>query len=239
MASGIYAITHVASGRCYIGSSVNMRARWKTHQWLLEHGRHHNTHMQRAWDKYEPSAFAFKVLEEVPDLNMLLAREQHYLDLVRERGTYNFGKLASAPTLGMKRPPFGPEWLARLSAAAKRRGNCTSFEARSAARKGRKHSHARKVAIGDANRAAHARPETKERMRLAAIERERKRRALGLRRRQDSPETLAKRAASMRAAVAAGTVIVPRFNGPHSEAAKQKMKDAWARKRSEREVAHA
>lgn len=234
---GIYAIRNIRSGRSYVGSSVNIARRWKTHIWSLNHGKHHSEHMQHAWKKYGPEMFAFEILEEVANPDTLLEREQHYLDLRRANGVYNFGTNAR-PFLGVKRAPYSAETRARMSAAARNRGRNFKVMPRKP-RKPMARSVEWRTAIGEANRAAHARPETKERMRQASIARERKRRELGLRKRPDSAETLAKRAASIRAAVVDGRVIVPRFNGPHSEATRQKMKAAWARKRAEREAAIA
>lgn len=79
-ASGIYAITHIASGKQYIGSAVNIRRRWNQHRRDLNKGSHHSSHLQRAWDKYGAEAFAFTVLEEVGDVTRLIEREQFHMD---------------------------------------------------------------------------------------------------------------------------------------------------------------
>jgi len=69
MASGIYAITNMSDGKVYIGQSVDLSKRWKTHKWLLNNDRHFNHHLQRAWDRGDE--FKFSVIEECSkaDLN--------------------------------------------------------------------------------------------------------------------------------------------------------------------------
>ena len=49
--SGIYKIT-TPSGRCYIGSSNNIRKRAVKHDWELRNGRHANSKLQRSYDKH-------------------------------------------------------------------------------------------------------------------------------------------------------------------------------------------
>jgi group I intron endonuclease len=62
----IYVITHVASGKRYVGSTVNPSGRWITHRSKLNCGKHHCSHLQRAWKKYGAAAFVFSVLEQLP-----------------------------------------------------------------------------------------------------------------------------------------------------------------------------
>lgn len=61
----IYAVTHTASGRCYIGSSNNRKSRWYQHRYWLRHNGHHCKALQRAWNRYGEAAFRFEVLEEL------------------------------------------------------------------------------------------------------------------------------------------------------------------------------
>jgi len=80
MSSGIYQIENQVNGKRYIGSSVNIESRWSVHLALLRHGKHDNQHLQRAFDKYGESAFAFTILEDVEEFSQLIECEQHYLD---------------------------------------------------------------------------------------------------------------------------------------------------------------
>lgn len=96
----VYRIIHLATGRCYIGSTVNRSDRWQLHRWHLNHGSHHSPKLQRAWNKYGRDAFAFEVVEVVADPNQALDREQFYLDSLRPH--YNIATTASRSMLGRK-----------------------------------------------------------------------------------------------------------------------------------------
>lgn len=61
---GVYEILNVTTTKRYIGSSVDIGTRWKTHMRSLQKGIHHCIHLQRAWDKYGSAAFTFRVVLE-------------------------------------------------------------------------------------------------------------------------------------------------------------------------------
>lgn len=82
--TGIYAIKLRHTNRVYIGSSQNISVRWSQHKHALKKGIHQSPHLQRAWDKYGESKFDFTILEECP-IDMLIAREQYYMDQCSER----------------------------------------------------------------------------------------------------------------------------------------------------------
>jgi len=65
----IYAITHLASGRRYVGSCLTPTRRWIEHRSDLKCQRHHCSYLQRAWNKYGPDAFMFSILKELPANN--------------------------------------------------------------------------------------------------------------------------------------------------------------------------
>ena len=60
--SGIYRITNVANGNCYIGSSINIKKRWIDHRATLGMNKHHSAYLQHAWNKYGEVSFTFSVL---------------------------------------------------------------------------------------------------------------------------------------------------------------------------------
>jgi group I intron endonuclease len=91
--SGVYAIVHTASGRTYVGSAKFVVVRWSQHLSDLANGTHHNMFLQRAWDRYGPGAFVFKVLEEVIDPRMLADVENQYFELLYP--FYNVAQRAS------------------------------------------------------------------------------------------------------------------------------------------------
>lgn len=67
-ACGIYTIQNDITGRIYLGSSVNLKARAQTHIRELRKGVHVNTHLQNSWNKYGEDAFSFRtIIECEPD----------------------------------------------------------------------------------------------------------------------------------------------------------------------------
>ena len=78
--SGIYTITHIASGRVYVGQSCNLEKRWQSHRSYLMRDAHDNQKLQRAWTKYGHKAFAYAVVELVAHAHALTEREQHWID---------------------------------------------------------------------------------------------------------------------------------------------------------------
>jgi hypothetical protein len=78
-ASGVYQIRCIPTGKIYIGSAVDLRARWDKHRRSLCRGNHRNAHLQAAWNKYGEASFEFSVLEFV-DASDLLRAEQAWIN---------------------------------------------------------------------------------------------------------------------------------------------------------------
>lgn len=100
---GVYEISNLVDGKAtsYVGSSADIKRRWRDHVLMLRGDRHSNSHLQAAWNKYGEGAFSFCILEQVTDEKDLLAREQHFLDRAFEvGGTYNIAQDATAPMRG-------------------------------------------------------------------------------------------------------------------------------------------
>lgn len=83
MNSGIYKITNKINGKFYIGSSIGIKGRLSHHKNSLIRGDHHSRHLQRAWKKYGENNFVFEIIEHIEDCNLLLEREQFYLDTLK------------------------------------------------------------------------------------------------------------------------------------------------------------
>lgn len=98
--SGIYSIT-CTNGHRYIGSAMNLRARFGAHRQSLRRGDHVNTHLQRAWNLYGEDAFVFEVLEEC-EIPRLIEREQWWIDAGQPE--YNLCPTAGS-CLGRKATP--------------------------------------------------------------------------------------------------------------------------------------
>lgn len=75
---GIYKIKNIINGKVYIGQSRNIDSRKKEHLRDLKAGRHHNFHLQRAFDKYGESNFTHDVLVYC-ELDELEGLERHYI----------------------------------------------------------------------------------------------------------------------------------------------------------------
>ena len=78
--TGIYKITCVDTGECYIGQSVSIARRWATHKRELRLGIHYNKHLQRTYNKYGKDSFTYEILEQCP-ASKLNEREQFYIKL--------------------------------------------------------------------------------------------------------------------------------------------------------------
>ena len=136
MKSGIYKIENRRNGKCYIGSSVDIKQRWRAHRSALNSGKHNSPHLQNAWKKHGEDAFAFSIMLTCsPD--RLLLHEQGALDAMTP--AYNTCKTAGN-CLGLVQ---SEEHRKRISDALK--GRPVSQETRDKignAHKGRKPSSA-------------------------------------------------------------------------------------------------
>jgi len=85
--SGIYGILNTVNGKWYIGQSVDVRKRWRSHRRELSMGIHPNAHLQSAFSHYGECAFSFEILEEcaVADLN------DREIVWIKEKGSYHNG----------------------------------------------------------------------------------------------------------------------------------------------------
>lgn len=97
MASGIYKIINKNNKRVYIGSSQNLKSRWKVHLYRLRHQTHHNQFLSNDFAKCGEQAFEFVVVEEC-EKEFLAIREQfwlnHYYD--DQNQCYNLRKVAES-----------------------------------------------------------------------------------------------------------------------------------------------
>ncbi len=114
---GVYTISCNVSGRVYVGSSIDLPRRERTHKLLLKNGVHKNRHLQAAWNLYGAESFVFDVVERcLPE--RVIELEQLYIDLHNWTGTplYNTSPVSVQPRLGAK---ASDETRAKLSKALK------------------------------------------------------------------------------------------------------------------------
>lgn len=117
MGGGIYEIRNQISGKCYIGSAVNLRKRWRNHLSNLRKGQHRNRHLQNAFNKYGQVAFIFSVLEYA-EREVLVEREQYFFDTLRPE--YNIASIAGSSMLGRRHTA---ESRKKMSQARRGEGN--------------------------------------------------------------------------------------------------------------------
>jgi group I intron endonuclease len=237
--SGIYCLINMVNMKCYVGSSLDIKERVRHHfSYLLGVG-HHSQILQRAFNKYGIESFQWGVLEYV-DGPELIAREQYWIDKV---GDYNICKFAGSPrgvkmklsdaeierrrkAAGVMRKTLTPEQKIEYQAIAtnSRRGVVTPQAVRdmlSAATKGRKlhPDHAAKLSAINKARvvSVEKREETGKTIKAA----------LQSRTEEEVLEWKSKLSASKMGKPS------PKRGVPMSDESKQKMKDAWARRKTQ------
>jgi len=99
MDSGIYVIENKRNGKCYIGSSSNLKNRFYNHKILLKNNKHYNNFLQNAWNKYGDKNFNFQILIDNVPINELIQLEQKFLDIFKPE--YNLAPVAGSK-LGVK-----------------------------------------------------------------------------------------------------------------------------------------
>lgn len=157
---GVYVLADVVAKKCYVGSSVDLKQRLRAHERLLKADKHHNTHLQNAFNRNKEL-----IVIPIPvndDVDTLVVEQQLIDELAPTGALFNFAMDVSAPTRGLKQSPesiekrrqsnagfkHAPETLVLLSELAKERGMPRSvIEAGAAARVGKKLSpeHIEKV----------------------------------------------------------------------------------------------
>lgn len=122
--SGIYQILNTVNGKMYVGSAVNLSKRKVNHFHELRSNKHHSRKLQNAWIKHGESAFIFEILEVVDDRNLLVNREQHWIDTLNVFGEHGYNMTPKAGScIGVK---HGADARNRMSLAHK--GNTASEE---------------------------------------------------------------------------------------------------------------
>jgi len=190
-ASGIYAIVNITNDKRYIGSSIHLEKRRKTHWRQLRKNSHANRHLQNAWNRDGEAAFQFQVIQYLASC-FLLDAEQKYVD--RNNGGYNLAKYVDAAGRGRT---WSPEQRAKMSAGH------SSAEARlkaSITTKEKWQDPAYKARLSAAIKKSHANPEVREKLRRVNKNRKRgpvsaetrARRSVSLKGHATSPETRAK-----------------------------------------------
>lgn len=75
---GIYKITNLKTGECYIGRSIHVEERWKEH-FCKGYGAIHSKRFQDAIDQYGKDGFSFRLIEEC-DPEVIDERERFWIN---------------------------------------------------------------------------------------------------------------------------------------------------------------
>ena len=84
--SAVYKITNTVTGDFYIGSSKDVKKRWRAHKWLSRWNECPNNLMYIDMQKYGVDNFEFQVIEKV-ESDSLKETEQQFIELLKP--TYN------------------------------------------------------------------------------------------------------------------------------------------------------
>lgn len=95
--SGIYKIENKLNGKVYIGQSMNIEQRWKTHLNSLRRNKHQNYSLQEDYNTFTEDAFKFSVIKKSESKKELYIYESYYVDLYKglNRELYNIKNLYS------------------------------------------------------------------------------------------------------------------------------------------------
>ena len=111
MNSGIYKITHIDTGKIYIGQSCNLKSRQRSHKAIKKN---HNNYLSNAIHKYGWNSFKFEVL--------VYAEGTEYLNILEEKAIKVFDCLSPNGfniRAGGNNSPISDESKAKMSARKK------------------------------------------------------------------------------------------------------------------------
>lgn len=149
MDTGVYLIENLANGRRYVGSANSLKKRFREHRRQLSEGRHHSRFLQRAWNKYGPLFFTFRVVAYC-SRDDLLFYEQRLIDGLKP--DYN-----TSPTAGSQLGYRHTEETRRKMSVARRRNP-------SSPRKGMKHTPETLKKISESRKGKGGGPRSPERL---------------------------------------------------------------------------
>lgn len=118
---GIYRITNIVNGKCYIGKSKNIDERWYNHVYELNHNTHPNIHLQNAWNLYGKECFKFDIICEcsLDEINDLEKKYIKSYDACNSKYGYNIAG-------GGEGGGMSPETRTKISIARRGMNSCLS-----------------------------------------------------------------------------------------------------------------
>lgn len=79
--SGVYMIQNIINGKVYIGASKDIYNRLCMHKTQLRANKHHNNHLQTAFNLYGEEVFKFDILEEC-DEQFIYSQENYWCNML-------------------------------------------------------------------------------------------------------------------------------------------------------------
>lgn len=112
----IYSITNTSTGKRYIGSTNDVKRRWKHHKSGLRRGKHHCCHLQSSYNKWGADAFEYEVLLHC-DVEVMHYMEELSFNIFRSTGLYNTKPTACGGShrKGMKMPEEQKRHLSKIN----------------------------------------------------------------------------------------------------------------------------
>ena len=95
---GIYQIRNTVTGMRYVGQSGDMLERLNGEARQLRRGKHHNSYLQRSWNKHSLGTFTLEILAIIEPRLLTLFEQRAFDVLSRKHGCYNLG-------------PFTDNWI--------------------------------------------------------------------------------------------------------------------------------
>lgn len=62
---GVFQIRNKSNGKVFIGSSLDLMAKWNSQKFQLNAGMHPNIELQKDWDDYGEDNFEYEIIEEL------------------------------------------------------------------------------------------------------------------------------------------------------------------------------
>lgn len=118
--SGIYFIRSVVNGKIYIGSTVNIRKRYREHKCMLKSNQHTNIHLQRHYNKNGKNILEYGLLELV-EKDDLQYREQDYVDKLDPE--FNIMKKCVVNRIGLKHSDITKDKMKKAAEVRRKRGD--------------------------------------------------------------------------------------------------------------------
>jgi len=169
--SGIYCILNLLNGKYYVGSATNLKHRKVCHFSDLKLDKHDNRHLQNSYNKYGHDAFSFEVIEYIVDVDLLISREQHWIDFLDVCNTeygYNLQQIAGSQ-LGFKHSKKTRNLISRVQIG--RKASAETKEKMSKAQKGHIATQATRQKISEGNKGKVRSQKTRQRITDANIRR--------------------------------------------------------------------